>query len=57
MTLNGTIYTSFSSCYQFQWAVDLHGIFAGSFRGSLFIDLGAQEILGKGGGETLALLW
>ena len=28
-----------------------------SFRVSLFIDLGSHKIWGKGGGDTLALLW
>ena len=36
---------------------DLLAIIAGSFRVSLFIDLGCPRDLGKGWGETLALLW
>ena len=32
-------------------------IFAGSLEAAYSLNLGAQKIWGKGGGETLALLW
>ena len=32
-------------------------VFAGSLEAAYSLNCGAQEICGKGGGETLALLW
>ena len=32
-------------------------VIAGSLEAAYSLNWGAQEILGKGGGETLALLW
>ena len=32
-------------------------LFAGSLEAAYSLNWGAQEIWGKGGGETLALLW
>ena len=36
---------------------DVGDVIAGSLEAAYSLNWGAQEILGKGGGETLALLW
>ena len=38
------------------WPVDVT-LIAGSLEAAYSLNWGAQEIWGKGGGETLALLW